>query len=67
MTLEVLDINEPGCVDEDFAIDVPTSFQPISSVGHGARSISFHDVLYEVTQRSCCKRKPNKVILDSVR
>lgn len=31
------------------------------------RSVSFHDVCYEVPQRKCFVRKPNKMILKSVR
>ena len=29
--------------------------------------VSFHDITYEVTQRKCFRRRPNKVILNSVR
>lgn len=30
-------------------------------------SITFHDLSYEVTQRKCFRRLPNKIILRSVR
>lgn len=34
----------------------------------GSNYISFHDITYEVKNRGCSlKRKPNKVVLDSVR
>ena len=29
--------------------------------------VSFHDLTYQVTQRKCCKRLPDKTILNSVR
>ena len=38
-----------------------------SSEREAVFSITFHDLSYEVTQRKCCRRLPNKVILDSVR
>ena len=34
----------------------------------GSNYISFHDITYEVKNRGCSlKKKPNKVVLDSVR
>ena len=29
--------------------------------------VSFHDLTYQVTQRKCCRRLPDKTILNSVR
>lgn len=77
MTIEVLELNNPSYVDEDFTIAVRTPSRPRTSlrlsVGsfsveslHGVSSISFHDVSYEVKKHNC-KRGPNRVILDSVR
>ena len=33
----------------------------------GAAGLSFHELSYEVAQRKCFKKLPNKIILDSIR
>lgn len=33
----------------------------------GSGTISFHNITYTVEQRTCCKKRPPKVILDDVR
>ena len=47
--------------------ELPQAASQSSSEREAVSSITFHDLSYEVTQRKCCKRLPNKVILDSVR
>ena len=49
--------------EEDGPISDKTTGAPIASVS----SITFHDLGYEVGQRKCFKRLPNKTILHSVR
>lgn len=66
--MEIVELNSP---------EVVTSIQPeitspeqnnANGFKSGNNHISFHDITYEVTERGYnCKRKPNKVILNSVR
>jgi len=39
----------------------------VAAIGYLQKRVSFHNVSYEVTQRSCCKKLPPKVILHNVR
>ena len=41
--------------------------QEVPKNGAAVSSITFHELSYEVGQRKCLKKLPNKVILDSVR
>lgn len=34
---------------------------------HSNKSVSFHNISYEISQWSCCKKLPPKLILDNVR
>ena len=61
--MEIVELNSP---------EVVASLQPPEQndvdFKSGNNHISFHDITYEVTERGYnCKRKPNKVILNSVR
>ena len=47
--------------------DNAKSDHAVASATAPVSSITFHDLGYEVTQRKCFKRLPNKNILDSVR
>ena len=59
-----------GTNDLRLASEEPTG-QASSNVAQDAAaavsSITFHDLGYEVSQRRCFKRLPDKIILDSVR
>lgn len=56
-------------VDMDLIAKQPADPYPnlANSLGENDISLSFHDICYDVPQRKCFVRKPNKIILKSVR
>ena len=53
---------------DDVTPPAGVSFQSQASKDNASvSSITFHDLGYDVTQRKCFKKLPNKTILDSVR
>ena len=62
----VLEVADGGVRERGGERDGSVVHQPTDSTG-AVSSITFHDLSYEVTQRKCCKRLPNKTILDSIR
>lgn len=75
VTIEVIEYNDTrDADDEEFTIVRPRASLRLSignfSIGSlmpGTSSISFHDISYEVKKLNCFKKRPNKVILKSVR
>jgi ATP-binding cassette subfamily G (WHITE) protein 2 len=67
-TPEIEQGNLKTCVAEEGKGNVPKSDKSAAPVGDSpsVSSITFHDLGYEVTQRKCFRRLPNKIILDSV-
>ena len=61
---EVVEMEEMNSVAKQPADPYPNR---ANRVGGSGLSLSFHDICYEVPQRKCFARKPNKMILKSVR
>ncbi|CAI8000347.1 Broad substrate specificity ATP-binding cassette transporter ABCG2 [Geodia barretti] len=67
-TPEIEQENLITCVAKEGKGNVPKSDNSRVAVGASpsVSSITFHDLGYEVTQRKCFRKLPNKIILDSV-